>query len=139
MDIYDSKKRSDIMRNIKSSGNASTEGKIIAFFRSHNIVGWRRKYKIYGKPDIVFCKQKIAIFLDGCFLHGHDCRNTIPKQNAEFWEKKRQCNILRDADVTEHLENLGWTVIRIWECELRKKNEPILLEKLKLLLENSYK
>lgn len=134
MDVFDPEKRSDIMRHIRSSGNASTEGKMIAFFKAHRIKGWQRNYKIYGKPDFVFRKQKTAVFLDGCFWHGHDCRNTRPAQNAEYWQKKRARNMARDADVTAHLEKLGWTVIRIWECELKKKNETILNEKVQVLL-----
>lgn len=103
---------------------------MITFFKEHSIKGWQRNYKIYGKPDFVFRKQKTAVFLDGCFWHGHDCRNTRPSQNAEYWQKKRAKNMARDADVTAHLEKLGWTVIRIWECELKKKNQSALWERL---------
>lgn len=130
MDVFDSEKRSDIMRHVKSSGNRSTEVRMIEFFKAHGIKGWQRNYRIYGKPDFVFRKQKTAVFLDGCFWHGHDCRNTRPAQNAEYWQKKRARNMARDADVTEHLEKLGWTVIRIWECELKKKNQSTLWARL---------
>ncbi len=81
MDVFDSEKRSDTMRHVKSSGNRTTEGRMIGFFKTHNIKGWQRNYKVYGKPDFVFRKQKTAMFLDGCFWHGHDCRNTRPAQN----------------------------------------------------------
>ena len=105
MDIYDSKKRSDIMRNIKSSGNASTEGKIIAFFRSHNIVGWRRKYKIYGKPDIVFCKQKIAIFFTVAFGMGMTVEIQFQSRMQNFG--KRNANVI--FSVTQMSQNIWKT------------------------------
>lgn len=123
--------RSDIMRHVKKSDNQSTEESMIAFFKEHGIKGWQRNNKIYGKLDFVFRKQKTAVFLDGCFWHGHDCRNTCPAQNAEYWQKKRARNMALDVDVTVHLENLGWTVIRIWECELKKKNQMALWLRLK--------
>lgn len=131
MDVFDPEKRSDIMRRVKSSGNLSTEERMMVFFKEHGIKGWQRNYKIYGKPDFVFRKHKTAVLLDGCFWHGHDCRNTRPAQNAEYWQKKRARNKARDADVTAHLEKLGWTVIRIWECELKKKNQDMLWERIK--------
>ena len=129
-DIFDTEKRSEIMSHIKSSKNKSTEEKLIVLFRTHNIKGWRRKYKVFGRPDFVFHKQKVAVFVDGCFWHGHDCRNTRPKQNEEFWQRKISCNMKRDAEVTKRLEKLGWTVLRIWECELKQRNRPKLLERL---------
>ena len=126
-DIFDKNRRSEIMSHIKSSHNASTEEKLIAVFCAYGFKGWRRKYKIYGKPDFVFHRQKVAVFVDGCFWHGHDCRNTRPKQNEEFWRQKISRNMKRDEAVTKHLEKLGWMVLRIWECELKKKNVEKLL------------
>ena len=79
---------------------------MIAFLKGHGLKGWQRNYKIYEKLDFIFRKQKTAVFLDGCFWHGHDCRNTRPAQNAEYWQKKRARNMARDVDVTEHLEKL---------------------------------
>ena len=116
------------MRQVKSSRNKSTELKLIVFFKSQSIKGWRRNYKISGKPDFVFLKTKTAIFVDGCFWHGHNCRNTKPKDNKDYWDKKIGKNIQRDNQVTESLIKKGWFVIRLWECEL--KNEEILKEKL---------
>ena len=86
-----------------------------------------------GHPDFVFLDKKIAIFVDGCFWHGHDCRNTRPSDNADYWTKKRERNIKHDKEITELFEQRGWTVIRIWECELKKKNRELLLEKLRIL------
>lgn len=130
-DVFDKEKRSEIMRLVKSSKNKSTEEKLISYFKENKITGWRRNYKVYGKPDFVFPKLRIAIFVDGCFWHGHDCRNTHPEQNKEYWQKKIARNKTRDQDVTQHLEKLGWDVIRIWECELLRKNRELLKEKIK--------
>ena len=74
-----------------------------------------------GRPDIVLPKYKVAIMVNGCFWHGHkDCRYaTKPKTNEEFWQSKIMRNRHRDEVTTAHLEALGWTVITIWECELK--------------------
>ena len=134
-DTFDKDKRSAIMKSVKSSGNKSTELGLIVFFKENGITGWRRKYPVKGHPDFVFIKKKIAIFVDGCFWHGHDCRNMRPKQNEEYWSKKRIRNIMHDQEVSDMFLRRGWTVIRIWECELKKKNEAILREKLKAILQ----
>ena len=122
-DTFSKEKRSQIMRQVKSSRNKSTEIKLIKYFKKNGIKGWRRNYKIFGKPDFVFITSKVAIFVDGCFWHGHNCRNTKPKDNKEYWDKKIDRNIQRDKQVTKHLERIGWTVIRIWECELKDENK----------------
>ena len=79
--------------------------------------------KLPGRPDIVLPKYSVAIMVNGCFWHGHKgCRYaTKPKSNIEFWEAKIARNRHRDEVTTAHLEALGWTVITIWECELRGK------------------
>lgn len=133
-DVFDSKKRSDIMSKVRSNNNKSTELALIKFFKENNITGWKRNYPVKGHPDFVFLDKKIAVFVDGCFWHGHDCRNTRPSDNAEYWQKKRERNIKHDKEVTAMFENRGWTVIRIWECELKKKNEAALRERVLTLL-----
>lgn len=131
-DVFSRKERSEIMRKVKSKRNKSTELKLIQFFKTYRIKGWRRNYPILGKPDFIFPKLKIAIFADGCFWHGHDCRNTRPRQNAEYWNKKRERNINRDKDVTKKLTKKGWIVIRIWECEIKDEK---LKDSLSILLD----
>ena len=121
-DVYDKKNRSLVMSKVRSKGNKSTELRLIEIFRSQGIKGWQRNYRVKGHPDFVFLKRQIAIFVDGCFWHGHDCRNTRPKQNKEYWEMKRKHNIMRDKIVTKIFVGRGWTVLRFWECELKKKN-----------------
>ncbi len=87
-------------------------------FRLHN-------KKLPGSPDIVLPKYGVAIMVNGCFWHGHKgCRYaTKPKTNIEFWEVKIARNRHRDEVTTAHLEALGWTVITIWECELRTSSQ----------------
>jgi DNA mismatch endonuclease (patch repair protein) len=128
-DVYDKATRSTVMSKVRSKGNKSTELRLIEVFSEQGINGWRRNYPVKGHPDFVFPKRRIAVFVDGCFWHGHDCRNTRPKQNEDFWASKRERNMTRDKAVTEEFEKRGWTVLRIWECELTKKNLPELLAK----------
>lgn len=134
-DTFDKDKRSAIMKSVKSSGNKSTELRLIDFFKANGITGWKRKYPVKGHPDFVFIEKRLAIFVDGCFWHGHDCRNTRPKQNEDYWNKKRIRNMSHDQTVTAMFVKRGWTVIRIWECELKKKNEELLRKKLNILLQ----
>ena len=93
--------------------------------------------KLPGSPDIVLKKYKTVIFVDGCFWHGHDCRNTRPAENKEYWQKKCERNMKHDKDVTAMFEARGWKVLRIWECELKKRNETILVEKIQSILSRS--
>ena len=129
-DVFSKEKRSQLMSSVRSKNNKTTELRLIEIFKQESITGWRRNYKVKGHPDFVFLDKKIAIFVDGCFWHGHDCRNTRPADNAEFWQKKRERNIKHDKEVTELFEKRGWTVIRIWECELKKGNQADLLKEL---------
>ena len=122
-DVFSKEKRSQVMSAISSKRNKTTELKLIEIFKKNGIVGWRRGYKVKGHPDFVFLEKKIAVFVDGCFWHGHDCRNTRPADNAEFWQKKRERNMAHDKEITELFESRGWTVIRIWECELKKDSD----------------
>ena len=77
-----------------------------------------------GTPDIVFPKYRSVIFVHGCFWHGHkDCKNyTVPKTNTEFWVAKVARNQVRDQEVWRKLEAKGWSVIIVWECQLKKAN-----------------
>lgn len=134
-DIFDTKKRSEIMSKVRSKNNKSTEIKMIQVFNENDIKGWRRNYPVKGHPDFVFLDKKVAVFVDGCFWHGHDCRNTRPTDNADYWNKKREKNIKHDIEITVRFEQRGWTVIRVWECELKKKNKEALEMKMALLLD----
>lgn len=78
--------------------------------------------KLPGKPDIVLSKYRTVIFVNGCFWHGHvGCKYyRLPKSNVEFWENKIRNNKARDAHNEEQLKALGWSVMRVWECDIRK-------------------
>lgn len=77
--------------------------------------------KLPGKPDIVLPKYKTAIFVNGCFWHGHEgCKYfRLPKSNVEFWEEKIERNVARDVRNEAELKALGWRVIWVWECEIK--------------------
>lgn len=75
-----------------------------------------------GRPDILFAGRKKAIFVHGCFWHGHDCsRGKIPKSNQEFWSAKIKRNRCRDRSVSSELRAAGWSVMTVWECMLRNE------------------
>ena len=133
-DIFPKEKRSAVMKAVKSRNTKTTELKMIQIFKELHITGWRRTYPLVGKPDFVFPKKRIVVFVDGCFWHGHDCRNVTPSDNADFWNAKRAYNKQHDEAVTETLKQKNWTVIRIWECELKNKNRDVLTLKIGPLL-----
>jgi len=118
-DTFSKEERSSIMKKVRSSGNKTTEYSLISIFKQEKITGWKRNYPVKGKPDFVFLKRKIVIFADGCFWHGHNCRNVTPKQNQEYWTKKRRRNIARDRMITKLFEKRGWKVLRYWECKIQ--------------------
>lgn len=120
MDKFSKEVRSDIMRAVRSHGNISTELKLIDFFREKKIKGWHRNYRLFGKPDFVFPAKRVAVFVDGCFWHGHNCRKVKPKSNIQYWKKKIKRNKIRDKDVSKVLREKNWQVYRIYECQIRK-------------------
>ena len=78
--------------------------------------------KLPGNPDIVLPKYKTVIFVNGCFWHGHEgCRYfRLPKSNVEFWKEKIERNVARDVRNEAELKALGWRVVRVWECEIKR-------------------
>ena len=130
-DIFTKEKRSEVMSHIRSKNNKSTELKLIKIFKEYGITGWRRNYNVKGHPDFVFLQKKIAVFVDGCFWHGHRCQKHTPNENKDFWEKKLKYNKRHDKVTAELFQQRGWTVIRIWECELKKGRRKALLLKIK--------
>ncbi|BDD04787.1 DNA mismatch endonuclease (patch repair protein) [Aureibacter tunicatorum] len=87
-----------------------------------NLYGRYKNTTLPGKPDIVLPRYKTVIFINGCFWHGHqNCKNfRLPKSNVFYWKKKIRNNILRDKKNYASLIELGWKVLIIWECELKK-------------------
>ena len=142
-DIFTPRKRSAVMSAIRSRGNAATELRLIAVFRAHGITGWRRgaslQWKVEGlklkkfrvKPDFVFRTHRLAVFVDGCFWHGCPLHGTRPKTNAAFWRRKISANRTRDRLVNRTLRTRGWRVLRIWEHELKRKNEMRLVRRIR--------
>jgi len=130
-DVFTKSKRSLVMSCIRGHGNKDTELALIRLFRLQGITGWRRHRPLLGKPDFVFPKLRLAVFVDGCFWHGCPLHSTKPKNNAAFWDKKLAANKVRDRNVTGILRKEGWRVLRIWEHELTRKNEPRLIRRIK--------
>lgn len=109
------------MSRIRGTGNATTEVKLARLLRRHRLTGWRRGARLLGRPDFTWHRQRLVVFVDGCFWHGHGCgRNVAPKTNAELWARKISGNKKRDRRVTRELRRRGWSVLRIWECSLRR-------------------
>ena len=135
-DIFDRSKRSAVMARIRGSGNKDTELQMIRLFRAQWVRGWRRNARVFGKPDFVFPKEKVAVFVDGCFWHRHPgCKfSYTPKSRLEFWLPKFQKNVARDRLVTSKLRKAGWRVLRIWECQLARKKQARVVRRLKAAL-----
>lgn len=119
-DVFSRKKRSEIMAAVRSHGNRATELKLISIFRAYGIKGWRRHQSLPGKPDFLFRRHRLAIFVDGCFWHGCRWHLRMPQNNKGYWQKKITGNVARDKATNHLLSNAGYRVLRIWEHSLRK-------------------
>jgi DNA mismatch endonuclease (patch repair protein) len=134
-DILTTTERSQRMRQVRSSGNRSTELAIRAALRRARVHGWRRHVRValgegpkqgsnampYARPDFVFAAARLAVFIDGCFWHGCPWHGTQPKARGQIWKEKLVRNRRRDRDVMRRLERRGWTVVRIWEHDVKKR------------------
>lgn len=121
MDVHSKKVRSYNMSCIKGKNTKPEE--IVRKYLFSQGFRYRKNDKRYpGTPDIVLPKYKTAILINGCFWHGHQgCRYfVVPKSNTEFWVNKIEKNKQRDNKKIEELRSLGWKVIVIWECQLKK-------------------
>lgn len=119
-DVFDEATRSAVMRRVKGR-DTTPELKVR---RALTALGAR--YRLHrgdlpGKPDIVMPGRRLAVFVHGCFWHGHDCArgSRVPKDNRDYWVGKIERNRARDANSCEALAALGWRVETIWECELK--------------------
>ena len=130
-DVFTKAQRSAVMARVRSRDNASTEIRTVELLRAAGITGWRRHSRIFGKPDFVFHKAKIALFVDGCFWHGCPRCKRVPTSSEAFWRAKIQRNIQRDKKVSRQLRKEGWKVIRVRECRLRMPTQ--FLNRLKAL------
>ncbi|MDB5448483.1 MAG: G:T-mismatch repair endonuclease [Phenylobacterium sp.] len=119
-DVYDAAKRSAVMRRVK--GRDTTPEMIVR--RALTRLGAR--YRLHrkdlpGSPDVVLPGRRLALFVHGCFWHGHDCARgaRVPTQNRDYWTAKVARNRARDAASHEALAAAGWRVETLWECELK--------------------
>ncbi|MBQ9030703.1 MAG: DNA mismatch endonuclease Vsr [Parasporobacterium sp.] len=120
-DTKTSEERSLNMSHIRSV-NTKPEEIVRKFLFSQGFRYRKNDKRLPGKPDIVLPKYKTVVFVNGCFWHMHNCsRARLPKSNLEYWAPKIQKNIERDQDNYKKLRNMGWKVIIVWECELKKK------------------
>ena len=118
-DVFSKKKRSQVMAAICAKGNKTTELKLASILRAYGIGGWRQEQKLFGKPDFVFRRAKLAVFVDGCFWHGCRWHCRMPRSNQHYWRRKIERNRMRDKATTRMLQELGWRVLRVWEHSLR--------------------
>lgn len=137
-DVFSKSKRSEVMARIRSRGNKSTEMAFARLLRAHRITGWRRHLSIklsngnklaktggQVKPDFIFPKFRVAVFIDGCFWHGCRSHGSAPSGNREFWRHKLAANRTRDRYVNRMLRKAGWTVLRFWEHQIKRGSETI--------------
>jgi len=132
-DVYPPAKRSAVMAKVK--GRDTGPEKIVRGL----LWGLGARYRLNrkdlaGKPDIVLAGRRLAVFVHGCFWHGHDCARgaRVPKANRDYWLGKVGRNRARDIETRAKLEAAGWRVETIWECEL--KDRPALEKRLAALL-----
>lgn len=118
-DMFTPEERSRIMARIRSRGNSATELRFVRVLRRHRIKGWRRGSKLPGRPDFVFCRERVAVFIDGDFWHGNPKCFRVPKSNVEYWTGKILGNRRRDRAVNRALTALGWRVVRFWQSSLQ--------------------
>jgi len=117
-DRHSPAQRSYNMSRIRSSRNASTELRFVTQLREQGVTGWRRKFPLFGSPDFTFPRQRVAVFLDGCFWHGCTKCAQMPSTNQSYWRGKFERNRKRDKQVTKRLRDQGWRVLRFWEHAL---------------------
>ena len=120
-DVFTPEKRSAVMRRVKGR-DTEPEWKVRRMLRAAGI-GYRLGgCGLPGRPDVVMKGRKIAVFVHGCFWHGHDCPRGArkPQANADYWRNKIDRNRARDARVEAELTAEGWRVLVVWECRLRE-------------------
>jgi DNA mismatch endonuclease (patch repair protein) len=128
LDRFDRATRSRVMSRNRSHGTKTTEWKFRSLLTRSGISGWVIGHDsgLPGKPDVIFLKKRVAIFLDGCFWHGCPRCRTIPTTNREFWTAKIEGNKERDRKTIRALRKLGWKAIRIWEHDLENNVDGVL-------------
>ncbi len=111
--------RSEMMSLIRSKGNATTELRLAGLFRKLRITGWRRHLDLPGRPDFTFPRERLCIFVHGCFWHGCPTCYREPRTNTKFWRTKVVGNQARDRRVVRLLRAAGYQTLTLWECALQ--------------------
>jgi len=122
MDNLTKEQRRKNMQHIRSTDTAP-ERAVMEALKKKKIYFATYVSKIIGKPDIVFRRKKVAVFIDSDFWHGHPKRCIMPKTNSNYWKKKIEGNQKRDKLVNAELKNNGWTVVRLWEYDIKHSFE----------------
>jgi DNA mismatch endonuclease (patch repair protein) len=132
-DVFSREKRSAVMRRVKGR-NTSPEMKVRKLLTRLGARYRLHRKDLPGNPDIVLPGRRLAIFVHGCFWHGHDCArgSRVPKQNRDYWLAKVARNVARDAASQTALGDAGWRIETIWECHM--KDEAALSDRLAELL-----
>jgi DNA mismatch endonuclease, patch repair protein len=136
MDVFDTEKRSEIMRRVK--GRDTTPELLVR--RLVHRMGYRfrlHRKDLPGKPDLVFPGRRKIIFVHGCFWHGHTCRRgrNRPSTRREYWDRKLDRNKERDQQTTRRLRRMGWSVLIVWECQLRPSKIDTTLRRIQRFLD----
>ena len=132
MDIFSQEKRSQVMSHVRNR-DTRPEKMIRSILHKSGFRFRIQRKDLPGKPDIVLPKYKTIIFVHGCFWHQHEgCKKALPpKSNVSFWLEKFRKNKERDRKVIRTLQESGWKVIVVWQCEIPKiKNNPEIIKKL---------
>ncbi len=138
-DVHDQKTRSYNMSQIKGK-DTKPEEIVRKYLFSQGFRYRKNDPNLPGKPDIVLPKYKTVVFVNGCFWHHHEgCKYFVwPKNNAEFWKEKINRNVERDKKNKRKLNEAGWRVIVIWECNLKQHRESTLLNLSDEILKTNY-
>lgn len=133
-DVFTPEKRYQVMARVRSRDTGAEQ------VVRRLLIDMGRRYRLNrrdlpGSPDLAFIGRKLAIFVHGCFWHGHDCPRgaRAPRSNAAYWRAKIDRNRSRDAAALEALSQMGWRSLVIWECELRDR--PAVTERLRAALD----
>ncbi len=128
-DNHSKEVRSKNMSHIRST-NSKPEEIVRKYLFSRGFRYRKNVRKLPGCPDIVLPKYKTVIFVNGCFWHKHDCPRFVwPSSNQEYWVPKIRRNVERDKINYQHLSDMGWKVIIVWECELKRNKIESTMER----------
>lgn len=133
MDRVTRRVRSKIMSLVGSRDNRTTERRMSSLLWSGGVRGYRKHWRVTGTPDFAWPRAKVALFVDGCFWHGCPHCRRYSKSNKSFWNLKVKNNRARDRRVAAKLRRQGWSVVRVWECAVKK---PATLARIKRALDN---